>query len=84
MSRHCARSGCNTTSAATLSYDYAASMVWIEHLHLDSHPMTHDLCVHHADTTTVPVGWELRDVRVNDLSTQVKPHSRHSAIARAS
>jgi hypothetical protein len=81
MSRHCARPSCTTIAAATLSYEYAASMVWIEHLHLEAHPMTHDLCVRHADGTTVPVGWELRDVRVSELPTPIKPHM---PIARAS
>lgn len=61
--RGCARPSCSAQAAATLSYDYATSQVWIEHLHLERHPMTHDLCLRHADTLTVPVGWIRRDLR---------------------
>ena len=46
-----------------MSYDYDSRVVWIETLHADAHPMTHDLCVSHADRSTAPSGWELRDER---------------------
>ena len=46
-----------------MSYDYAAQVVWIEDLHVDPHPMTHDLCATHADRSTPPMGWELREER---------------------
>ena len=34
-----------------------------EAAHGEAHPMTHDLCVTHADRSTAPSGWELRDDR---------------------
>lgn len=46
-----------------MSYDYEAQIVWIESLHIEGHPMTHDLCVTHADRSKAPQGWELRDER---------------------
>lgn len=46
-----------------MSYDYEAQIVWIEPLHVDAHPMTHDLCAAHADRSTPPQGWEMRDER---------------------
>lgn len=46
-----------------MSYDYDKKVVWIETLHVDGHPMTHDLCVMHADRSRPPQGWELRDER---------------------
>jgi hypothetical protein len=46
---------------ATLSYAYAESIVWLEELVVEAHPMVHDLCSSHASTVRVPRGWELRD-----------------------
>ncbi len=63
MARPCARPTCSKPAAATLSYDYAGSQVWIDHLTIDDHPMQHDLCLTHADKTTPPVGWLLTDRR---------------------
>jgi hypothetical protein len=64
MSRTCARPGCNGQAIATLSYDYANSIAWIERLSAESHPMTHDLCERHAAGLSVPKGWRLEDRRV--------------------
>ena len=47
-----------------MSYDYENRIVIIESLHLDDHPLTHDLCATHADRSRPPQGWELRDERV--------------------
>jgi len=63
MKRHCARPTCSVAAAATMSYDYESQVVWIEDLHHEDHPMTHDLCAQHADRSTPPSGWELRDER---------------------
>ncbi len=63
MNRCCARPTCAVSAAATMSYDYDARIVWIEPLHAEPHPMTHDLCAQHADRSTPPSGWELRDER---------------------
>jgi len=63
-SRTCAKPGCNTSAAATLTYDYAGRTAWIELLHDEAHPMRHDLCGDHADALTVPNGWALQDRRV--------------------
>ena len=63
MKRHCARPTCSVAAAATMSYDYESQVVWIEDLHPEDHPMTHDLCAQHADRSTPPSGWELRDER---------------------
>jgi len=46
-----------------MSYDYESRFVMIESLHDEAHPMTHDLCVKHADRSTPPSGWELLDDR---------------------
>ena len=58
MSRSCARPTCSIAAAATMSYDYESQIVWIETLHIEDHPMTHDLCATHADRSRPPQGWE--------------------------
>lgn len=63
MRRYCARPGCSEGANATLSYDYADSSVVLGPLAPESHPMSHDLCEMHADSTSVPVGWRLDDHR---------------------
>ena len=63
VSRSCARPGCGRTASATLSYAYADSIVWLEDLAPEGHPMIHDLCEAHANAVRVPRGWELRDER---------------------
>ncbi|MFA5565918.1 MAG: DUF3499 family protein [Acidimicrobiia bacterium] len=63
MRRSCARTACSNQPTATLSYDYANRMVWLEVLSAEAHPMTHDLCTSHADRVSVPLGWHLSDHR---------------------
>jgi hypothetical protein len=65
VTRACARPGCRQPAVATLSYAYGARAVWVDDLSADPHPMTHDLCAHHAAHTRVPRGWELRDRRLS-------------------
>jgi hypothetical protein len=62
-SRTCAKPGCNTSASATLTYDYANSTAWLEHLDDEAHPMRYDLCHDHAAALTVPRGWALQDRR---------------------
>ncbi|MHB1137559.1 MAG: DUF3499 family protein [Microthrixaceae bacterium] len=61
MSRSCARPGCGHPAVATLSYAYRDSIVWLEELSPEAHPMVHDLCRLHAANVRVPLGWELQD-----------------------
>lgn len=63
MTRHCDRPGCPDQAVSTLGYEYAQSTVWLVDLTGDSHPATYDLCLFHADSLTVPIGWDLRDRR---------------------
>ncbi|MCU1453989.1 MAG: hypothetical protein JWN46_2135 [Acidimicrobiales bacterium] len=64
MRRSCARPACSGRATVTLSYDYANATVWLAHLALEPHPMTHDMCDRHADRLSVPNGWALVDQRV--------------------
>lgn len=63
MARRCARPDCHGLASTTLSYDYAGSAVWLDPLAAEAHPMTHDLCDRHADSLSVPRGWQLGDRR---------------------
>jgi uncharacterized protein DUF3499 len=68
MSRTCARPGCSTAASATLLYDYRQRTSSLEPLADERHPMTYDLCSAHADTLTVPHGWDLEDHRLASLA----------------
>ncbi len=63
MIRRCARPGCGSEAATTLSYAYAERVVWLDDLHENAHPANYDLCGFHARRTRPPKGWELRDRR---------------------
>lgn len=67
MTRRCARNGCGHVAIATLSYNYAQRSVWIEHASTEGHPSTYDLCSDHAEQLSVPLGWDLTDVRARPL-----------------
>ena len=63
-SRTCAKPGCSSSASATLTYDYAGRMAWLEALGDEAHPMAYDLCAEHATQLRVPQGWDLQDRRV--------------------
>lgn len=44
---------------ATLTYTYAESTAVLGPLATQAEPHTYDLCEHHAQTLTVPVGWQI-------------------------
>lgn len=53
---------------ATLAYRYADSVVWLDDLAGEDHPMTHDLCSMHAAGIRVPRGWRLEDGRASQAA----------------
>lgn len=61
MLRQCARPACGAPATATLSYDYADRVVWLDPLHAEAHPARHDLCDRHALRLSVPNGWRLEN-----------------------
>jgi hypothetical protein len=63
MSRQCSRSGCADHAIATLSYQYARSIVWLDDLSADRDPHNYDLCQRHAARLSVPNGWRMEDRR---------------------
>lgn len=63
MHRLCDRPDCHHVATATLSYNYHDKVVWLDELTPEAHPMTHDLCIKHADDLRPPYGWTLNDQR---------------------
>lgn len=61
--RSCRRPGCGWSATASLSFRYATSQVWLLDLSRTPDPSLYDLCTSHADTLTVPRGWERVDER---------------------
>lgn len=60
--RLCGRPGCGQEASASLTFQYASRRVWLDDLG-DAEPATIDLCMHHADRLSVPVGWSGQDRR---------------------
>lgn len=61
--RTCSRTGCRWPAAASLSYRYATRQVWLLDLTAERDPNVWELCPHHADSLTVPRGWDTVDER---------------------
>ena len=61
--RLCSRPGCAEPAAATLTYRYDLSGVWIDDLAPEREPHDYDLCERHAARFSVPHGWRLVDRR---------------------
>ncbi|HEX2857246.1 MAG TPA: DUF3499 family protein [Propionibacteriaceae bacterium] len=57
--RRCNRSGCAGAAIASLTYSYADRQVVLGPLSIQREPSVWDLCRVHAETLTVPVGWEI-------------------------
>lgn len=63
-----------------MTYNYAESTAVVGPLSPVAHPGAFDLCAHHAETVTVPRGWQL--VRLITEYTQ-PPHSDDDLMALA-
>ena len=63
MTRHCSRTGCAEMATATLTYQYARSVAWLDDLSGERDPHSYDLCERHAARLGVPHGWRLEDRR---------------------
>jgi hypothetical protein len=61
--RQCSRTTCAQPAAATLTYRYGHSHVWIDSLAVEREPHSYDLCEQHADTLSAPQGWRVDDRR---------------------
>lgn len=57
--RTCSKVACPREAVATLTYDYADSMVVLGPLSLSHEPHTYDLCAIHAERLSAPIGWQV-------------------------
>ena len=64
LMRQCSRPTCSEQASATLTYQYAKGIVWIDLLTDSREPHSYDLCARHAERVTVPHGWRIDDRRV--------------------
>lgn len=64
VARQCSRTGCSEAAGASLTYDYAHAMAWLDPLHVERDPHAYDLCDRHAARLSPPRGWQLRDRRL--------------------
>ncbi|WP_156322729.1 DUF3499 domain-containing protein [Corynebacterium deserti] len=64
--RRCSRPGCGKPAVATLTYAYSDSTAVVGPLAPAAEPHSWDLCEHHAERITAPLGWEM--LRVNDIT----------------
>ncbi|RCK70740.1 DUF3499 domain-containing protein [Desertihabitans brevis] len=78
-SRRCSRTGCSASAVATMTYVYADSTAVLGPLALRAEPGAYDLCARHAQGLSVPLGWE-----VIRLSMEEQPeHSTDDLLALA-
>ena len=55
--RVCSRAGCRRIAEQTLTYVYADSTAVLGPLATFAEPHAYDLCLEHAERTTLPLGW---------------------------
>ncbi|MGI8768580.1 MAG: DUF3499 domain-containing protein [Propionibacteriaceae bacterium] len=64
--RRCSRSGCPDRAVATLTYVYTDSMAVLGPLATQAEPHGYDLCARHANRLSVPRGWEVIRLAVDE------------------
>lgn len=69
VARLCSRTGCSEAATASLTYDYAHALAWLDPLHAERDPHAYDLCDRHAARLSPPQGWQLRDRRYADSAS---------------
>ena len=87
--RHCSKPGCSRPAVATLTYDYSDSTAVVGSLSAAADPNAYDLCEHHANSLTVPRGWQIVRLQTtfepappsgDDAKPQHTPETAHSAL----
>ncbi len=65
--RSCTRSGCQEKAHISLAFQYATSVIWIDHLHEQRESHIYELCSKHWQRFAAPTGWNLDDRRRADV-----------------
>lgn len=71
--RTCSKPSCRGAAVATLTYVYADSTAVLGPLATYAEPHCYDLCEHHSQRMTAPLGWEI--VRLNPDPEALRPSS---------
>ncbi|MFF2297757.1 MULTISPECIES: DUF3499 domain-containing protein [Arthrobacter] len=71
--RQCSRSACRQSAVATLTYVYAESTAVLGPLATYAEPHSYDLCAQHAESLTVPRGWEVMRLAMPSSPPQPGP-----------
>ncbi|UKA63900.1 DUF3499 domain-containing protein [Arthrobacter sp. FW306-04-A] len=72
--RQCSRSACRQSAVATLTYVYAESTAVLGPLATYAEPHSYDLCAQHAESLTVPRGWEVMRLAMPSSPPQPGPN----------
>lgn len=80
--RGCSRTACSRRAVATLTYNYADSTAVLGPLATYAEPHTYDLCAAHAQSLTVPQGWEVVRL-VTDYSSAAEAPDDLTAVVDA-
>jgi Protein of unknown function (DUF3499) len=70
--RQCSRPTCAESAAATLTYQYAKGIVWVDLMTAERDPHGYDLCERHASRISVPHGWRMDDRRQHAYVPQLR------------
>ena len=65
--RLCTRSGCQEKAHISLAFQYATSVIWIDHLHEQRESHIYELCTKHWQRFAAPTGWSVDDRRRADV-----------------
>ncbi len=81
--RRCSRTACGLPAVATLTYVYADSTAVLGPLAEIPVPGAFDLCLDHAQRTSVPVGWEVIRLPLDRRRRDVDADDELVALANA-
>lgn len=65
--RTCTRNGCRETAHVALVFQYATSVIWIDHLADERQPNVYEFCDTHWKRFAAPSGWTIDDLRRADV-----------------
>ncbi|WP_267897966.1 DUF3499 domain-containing protein [Tessaracoccus antarcticus] len=81
--RRCTRTACLSPAMATMTYDYADSTAVLGPLAIVHIPGALHLCIEHARRTSVPRGWEVIRLPLEDAAPVRMPSDDLLALADA-
>jgi hypothetical protein len=65
--RLCTRNGCRDHARVSLTFQYASSVIWLDHLTDERQAGVYELCETHWQRFVSPNGWRIDDRRRVDV-----------------